>query len=88
MNKPIKATVRFGILAVNQLEMNVNGMINKEGAVKISLIITGLASGKFAAINPRAGEIAAPAITVAIEMEMIVGFNMRFIGHPPVLDDV
>ena len=53
-------------------------MIN-DGAVNTSLISVGLASGKFAAINPNAGEIAAPAMTVAIAIEIIVGFNIRFI---------
>lgn len=50
-----------------------------EGAVKMSLIIVGLASGKACAMSPRAGEIAAPAITVAIEIEIIVGLSILFI---------
>lgn len=54
-------------------------MISSDGAVKTSLISVGLVSGKLAAINPSAGEIAAPAMTVAIAIEMIVGFNMLFI---------
>ncbi|MGM8212191.1 hypothetical protein ACLIBH_05265 [Virgibacillus sp. W0430] len=45
----------------------------------MSLIIVGLASGNAFAISPRAGEIAAPAITVAIEIEIIVGFSILLI---------
>lgn len=56
--------------------MNENGIIIIDGAVKISLIITGLAFGKALAISASAGEIAAPAITVAIEIDIIVGFSI------------
>lgn len=47
-----------------------------DGAVKTSLINVGLASGNALAISPIAGEIAAPAITVAMEIDIIVGFNI------------
>jgi len=43
------------------------------GAASISLIIVGFASGNVCAISPRADEITAPAITVAIEIEITVG---------------
>ncbi len=46
------------------------------GAVNIILVIVVLASEKALAITPKAGEIAAPAIKVAIEIEMMVGFNI------------
>lgn len=46
------------------------------GAVKINFIIVRLASGKAFAITPRAGEMAAPAITVAIEIEIMVGLSI------------
>lgn len=55
-----------------------------DGAVKISLIIVGLASGNAFAMSPRAGEIAAPAITVAIEIEIIVGLSILLINIPSI----
>lgn len=49
------------------------------GAVRSILIIVELASGKALAMTPRAGEIAAPAITVAIEIEIMVGLSILFL---------
>ena len=54
-------------------------MIVIAGAVKIILIIVELVPGKALAITPRAGEMAAPAITVAMEIEIIVGLNILFL---------
>lgn len=51
-----------------------------DGAVSISLIMVGLESGKALAMSPSAGEIAAPAMTVAMEIEIIVGFNILLIN--------
>ena len=50
-----------------------------EGEVTMSLIIVGLASGKAFAMSPSAGEIAAPAITVAMPIDKIVGFSILLI---------
>lgn len=68
--------VLFVSLDVKKLDRKEKGIIIIEGAVKMSLIIVGLASGKAFAMRPSAGEIAAPAITVAIEIDKIVGFNI------------
>ncbi len=69
----------MGIFLVKMLVKKVNGIIVKEGIVSIILIVVVLASGKALAITPSAGEIAAPAITVAMEIEIIVGFNILFL---------
>lgn len=73
---PMMTTVRLDILVVKTLVRKVKGIMVIAGIVKIILIVVTLASGKACAITPKAGEIAAPAITVAIEIEMIVGFNI------------
>lgn len=73
------------ILNVKKLDKKEKGIIIMEGAVRMSLIIVGLASGKASAISPRAGEIAAPAITVAMEIEIIVGFNILLMDITSVL---
>lgn len=52
--------------------------MSSDGAVNTNLIKVEFVSGKLAAINPIAGDIAAPAITVAIAIEIIVGFNILF----------
>ena len=52
----------------------------RDGAVNINLIVVGLASGNASAINPSAGEIAAPAMTVAMEIEIIVGLSILLIN--------
>src|SRR5690625_926770 len=54
-----------------------------EGAVNINLIMVGLAAGKALAISPSAGEMAAPAITVAIEIDIMVGFSILLILSLP-----
>src|SRR5699024_1265836 len=65
---------------VKYLDKNENGMIMRDGAVNINLIVVGLASGNASAINPSAGEIAAPAMTVAMEIEIIVGLSILLIN--------
>src|SRR5699024_11911877 len=84
MIKPIKIIVRFVILDVRKLDKKEKGIIMIDGAVKISLIIVGLASGNAFAMSPRAGEITAPAITVAIEIEIIVGLSILLINIPSI----
>src|SRR5699024_10350937 len=79
MAKPIIIIVRFVILNVKKLDKNEKGIIISEGAVSTSLIMVELASGNASAISPSAAEIAAPAMTVAIEIEIIVGLSILFI---------
>ncbi|NLK00005.1 MAG: hypothetical protein GX318_02055 [Clostridia bacterium] len=50
-------------------------VIARAGAVRIILIIVGLASGNALAISPRAGETAAPAITTAMKIEIMLAPN-------------
>src|SRR5690625_1508294 len=75
ISKPINMMDRFCMKVASQLVRNEKGIIIKEGAVNSSLMLVSLASGKACAIKPSAGEMAAPAMTVAIEIEIIVGFN-------------
>src|SRR5699024_4801412 len=84
MIKQIKIIVRFVILDVRQLDKKEKGIIMIDGAVKIRLIIVGLASGNAIAMSPRAGEIAAPAITVAIDIDIIVGLSILLINIPSI----
>src|SRR5699024_7923466 len=63
-------SVRFVSIDVRKLDKKEKGMIKIEGAVNINLIIVGLASGNVFAMSPRAREIAAPAMTVAIEIDI------------------
>src|SRR5690625_3672573 len=78
MINPSMMIVRLVNLEVKKLDKKEKGMIIREGDVKMSLIIVGFASGKAFAISTRAGEIAAQAITVAIEIDIIVGLSILF----------
>src|SRR5699024_11424103 len=55
-------------------------MIMREGAVKINLIVVGLASCNASAITHSGGAIASPAMTVAMEIEIIVGLSILLIN--------
>ena len=53
-------------------------MMNSAGRLTISWISSGFLPEKWALMTPRAGAMAAPAMTVSRLMERMVNFNLPF----------